>query len=128
MSDDASSSTETSAPFEAPATGEAVVVTCHVDGVEVARTLLDSLVAERYAACGHVGSAEPARYWWQGEMVSDTEFTLRLVTSTRRLGDLVGALAEAHPYEVPDITWSTVATTPAYASWVGSETTDDQRA
>jgi periplasmic divalent cation tolerance protein len=118
----------TDAPIPPPVSDRsvavAVIVTCHIDDAAVARELVETCIAARLAACGHVGAPEPARYWWQGEIVHDSEFLIRLVTATDRVEDLVEALGAAHPYEVPDIMWTSVATTPAYADWLTAHTRD----
>ena len=100
-----------------------VEVRSRVDDVTVAEALVDHLVGQRLAACGHIDPASPARYWWRHEFVRDHEVELRLITSLGRREALVEELRRRHPYELPGITWMLVATTDDYAAWVVAETT-----
>lgn len=103
-----------------------IEVRCRVDDRDAALHMLAHLVGERLAACGHVGEASPAQYWWQGQLVTDSEHELSLITAVGSVDSLVDELRQRHPYQLPGITWHTLATTADYADWVRAET--DQRA
>lgn len=107
---------------EIAAEGVVVEVRCRLDDPVVAQSLVDHLVGQRFAACGHVEPAAPARYWWQGDFVRDHEVEVRCLTSPSASAALVAELRSRHPYQLPGITWASVGTTVEFAAWVQQET------
>ena len=63
-----------------------------------------------------------SRYWWQGSLETATEWLCIAKTTAARLDDAMAAVAERHPYDVPEITAvPVVAGSPAYLSWLAAE-------
>lgn len=91
--------------------------TCPPDRAEA---IARGLVA-RGAACVNVLPAVRSIYRWQGEVHDDAEALLVVKAAAEVMPALAAALAELHPYELPE--WVVIATdealtSPAYAAWV----------
>ncbi|WP_127090836.1 divalent-cation tolerance protein CutA [Aquabacter cavernae] len=81
------------------------------------------LVSARLAACANILPAMISIYEWQGAVERADEVVLLLKTTQARAADLMAALAETHPYEVPAILLLPVeASGTAFAAWVGTQT------
>ncbi|HTZ61737.1 MAG TPA: divalent-cation tolerance protein CutA [Thermoplasmata archaeon] len=78
-----------------------VVLTTYPDR-ERALTAVAGALTRRLAACGNVVPVE-SRYWWKGELVTQTEAMVLFKTVPKRVGALFRFLAEAHPYSVPEL-------------------------
>ena len=64
-----------------------------------------------------------SRYWWQGKLEKDDETLLVLKTSADRVADVIAALKDLHPYDVPELLSLPVEDgNPAYLDWVNGET------
>jgi periplasmic divalent cation tolerance protein len=68
----------------------------------VAQALARTLVERRLAACVNVVPGVVSIYRWQGEVHADPESLIVIKTTRDRLADLLAALHELHPYEVPE--------------------------
>lgn len=84
---------------------------------ELAAELARELVEQGLAACVNILPGVRSIYRWKGEICDDPE--LLLVIKTSRVADLEKALAELHPYELPEV----VAVRPdrveeKYAAWI----------
>ena len=67
-----------------------------------------------------------SRYRWEGELHTDEETLLILKTDADRVDDIIEALRELHPYEVPELLSLPVEKgNPAYLDWVRAETRHD---
>jgi periplasmic divalent cation tolerance protein len=99
------------------------LVTTVVDARSVADLLAASAVAGRLAACAQVGGPLDSTYWWQGSVETAQEWSVQFKTSADRMDALVDHVRAAHPYDVPEILISTVASgNPAYHTWVVEQT------
>ena len=106
-----------------PAVGEDVlVVLCTAPEADAGR-LADLLVERRLAACvGLVGPIE-SRFHWEGRIDTAREIQLVAKTTAARFAELRDVLAEAHPYDVPEIlALPVVAGLPAYVQWLTDST------
>ncbi|MBY6204383.1 divalent-cation tolerance protein CutA [Halomonas denitrificans] len=84
-----------------------------------ARTLSEALVDRRLAACVTVGAAVGSTYPWGGAIQHDEEIPLTLKTTRAALPALKAALAELHPYDVPEVlAVPVVDASDDYAAWV----------
>jgi periplasmic divalent cation tolerance protein len=88
---------------------------------EGAHELATRLVERRLAACVNLLAAASV-YRWQGEVESAEELLLVVKTTAGRIDALERALAELHPYDVPEC----VALEPAhvearYLAWLRAE-------
>ena len=58
-------------------------------------------------------------YRWQGEVASDDEALLLIKSTASRYGELESAIAQHHPYDVPEIVQVPItAGVPSYLAWV----------
>lgn len=68
-----------------------------------ARSLGDTLVEQRLAACVSVGAPVESRFPWEGRIDTEREYPLTIKTLQGRLDQLEETLARIHPYDVPEI-------------------------
>jgi periplasmic divalent cation tolerance protein len=86
--------------------------------LETARALAQSLVARRLAACVSISAAVESVYPWQGTIESAEERVLTIKTAPDRLAALQAHIAEAHPYEVPELlAWPVTDGAADYLTW-----------
>jgi periplasmic divalent cation tolerance protein len=91
--------------------------------LEEAQRLAAELVGRRLAACAHVAGPIRSTYWWEGEVQREEEYALRLKTRASLVGELERALAELHPYDVPELlVFEAAAGGRSYLDWVLAET------
>ena len=98
---------------------EVLIVFCTFPDGAVARQIGTVLVEKQLAACVNLIPAVESVYRWQGKVESSTETLAVFKTTAASFTDFERALAEAHPYDVPEI----VAVEPAaiacsYRAWV----------
>ncbi len=81
--------------------------------------LVESLVEEGVAACGHVFSPGVSIYRWKGKIVRETEVMILLKTSEDCGEDLILQVKKKHPYEVPEIIFQSIdGGGPEYLAWI----------
>jgi len=68
-------------------------------GNDVARTLLD----RKLAACVNIVPSISSFYMWEGEVCVDEELLLIIKTTESTFEELVSAVKDVHPYDVPEI-------------------------
>ena len=105
--------------------GEARVVLITAPDEDAGATLARALVERRLAACVNLVPRVRSIYRWEGEVQDDGESLLVVKTRATRLAALESALAELHPYDVPEC----VALAPArveakYLAWLVGEVAD----
>jgi len=89
--------------------------------------LAHTLLEERLVACVNVVPGLRSHYWWEGKVTTDDEVLLVIKTHPDRLEALLPRLAEAHPYDVPEILVLPVETGHApYLAWIAAEASGDQ--
>jgi len=94
------------------------VVLCTCPPVEAER-LACLLVDGGLAACVNVLPSVRSIYRWEGKVENEEESLLIIKAATASFDGLRDALAEAHPYDVPEIIRLDVADgIPAYIEWV----------
>jgi periplasmic divalent cation tolerance protein len=100
------------------ADGQAVAkITC--PSVEVADLLANALIERRVAACVTIVPGVTSVYRWQGEICRDSEVLLLVKTTLDRSGELLQAVEEIHPYDVPEVLWSKVHRgSQSYLDWL----------
>ena len=105
-------------------TTECVTVTVTIDDESAAAEIAATIVRERLAACGQVGSPIKSFYWWGGDVQNDGEWRIEFKTRAALLDRLTARVVELHSYEVPQVTASPiVGGLPAYLDWIKEETT-----
>jgi periplasmic divalent cation tolerance protein len=89
---------------------------------ETARRIAAILVAERLAACAHLGAEIESTYWWQGRVETARETPLLLNTRAALFDATAARVRALHPYELPAIVGHPIEATGDYAAWVAAET------
>jgi periplasmic divalent cation tolerance protein len=82
--------------------GEARLIITTIDSEEGARRLAAGLVEDRLAACVTILAGAHSIYRWQGAVESAGEWLLLIKTTAAATQALLDALAERHPYQVPE--------------------------
>ena len=84
-----------------------------------AARIAQALVERRLAACVNVVAGIRSTYRWEGEVRRDDETLLLIKTTRAGVEGLRAAIAELHPYEVPEVVVLPVPDgSPAYLRWV----------
>jgi periplasmic divalent cation tolerance protein len=81
-----------------------IIVLITVPSKQVGRTIADSLIERKLAACVNIVSPIQSVFMWKGE-VNDEEEALLIAKSRSSLfeNELIPAVQAVHPYEVPEI-------------------------
>ena len=104
------------------AASDYVVVLTTLDSAAEARRLVRRLVDQRLVACGTVLPGATSVYRWRGEVTEEDEVVVLLKTMRSRWDALRAAVAEHHPYEVPELLALPVgAGLERYLAWVAEE-------
>lgn len=104
------------------APAEIRLVLLSVPDRETGVRLVETLVAERHAACGSVVPGATSIYWWKGQVERADEALVILKTTDACTANLLPRAAELHPYEVPEILVLPLAGGHSpYLDWVRTE-------
>lgn len=87
-----------------------------------AARIAERLVAARLAASANIGSGIESIYRWRGAVERVGEVPLLVKTRAGHFAAVAAEAAALHPYEVPAITATELATTDAYGEWIVAET------
>jgi periplasmic divalent cation tolerance protein len=88
-----------------------------------ARALARSLVEGRVAACVNLVPRVRSVYRWKGRVEEAAETLLVVKTSAARVPALLAAVADLHPYEVPEgLVLPVEGGLAPYVAWVEAET------
>lgn len=79
------------------------LVLCSFPDIDSARQIGTLLVERQLAACVNLLPGAESIYHWQGKVESASEVLAIFKTTEILRSDFEEALAEAHPYEVPEI-------------------------
>jgi periplasmic divalent cation tolerance protein len=94
-----------------------VFCTCPVG--DPAKSIAESLVRERLAACVNILPGLVSVYAWQGAVESSEEALLLIKTERESYPRLETRLRELHPYELPEIVAIDIARgLPDYLNWI----------
>lgn len=89
-----------------------------------ARRVAGMLVEERLVACTNMFVAVESQYWWDGEVVSDTEVVVIAKTSGDRVDAAIARVKMLHSYKMPCVVaLPIIAGNSEYLDWLRSETT-----
>ncbi len=95
-------------------------VTTTVASADLASALATAMVERRLAACAQLTPIDSV-YRWHGELQREPEVRVLFKTTVQCKAALMAAIAQCHPYEVPDIHAETLAEVhPPYADWVAA--------
>lgn len=88
-------------------------------GADLCRTLVEGGLV----ACGTIVPGARSVYRWEGRVLEEEEALLLLKTTESRIPALLRAVAELHPYEVPEVLVLGVESGhEPYLDWVVTET------
>lgn len=104
----------------------ALLVLCTCPDEDSARTLSDSLVQEKLAACVSIVNPISSIFTWQGRIDTEQESLLLIKTTETAYSALEQAIKQRHPYEVPEIIAIPVQRGSAeYLNWIRENTCTD---
>jgi len=102
---------------------EVLAVLTNAPDEATAQDIAHRLVGAGLAACVNVLAPCRSVYRWQGAVETAQEVPLLIKTTRARYAEVQAAIADAHPYEVPEIVALPVADgLPTYLDWVRAET------
>lgn len=105
-----------------------LLVLTNVPEQSLAASLARALVEQGLAACVQIQAPVASIYRWQGAIEQATEIPLLIKTTQARYEEVERAIAQAHPYDVPEIIALPLAGgLPAYLSWLQDETAEPVR-
>jgi periplasmic divalent cation tolerance protein len=105
-------------------TGALLVLTT-VSNEEQAAQLARTLVERRLAACVNIVPGVRSLYRFKGVLEDDREQLLLMKTTRERYEALAAAIAELHPYEVPEVLAVPIERGSAsYLSWVAESVSE----
>jgi periplasmic divalent cation tolerance protein len=88
-----------------------------------ARRLAARLLDARLAACVQIDGPIESHYRWEGQLQTATEWRLQFKSTGARLAEAIALLAEAHPYDEPEILYHYFdGGSSSYQAWVRDET------
>lgn len=88
-----------------------------------AKSIAQTVVSERLAACANLLGAIESIYWWQGKVCEDSEVALILKTSAERKPELIERIKQLHSYECPCVVCLPIADGNCdFLNWIAAET------
>ncbi len=91
-----------------------------VPSIDIAENLSALLLNNRLAACVQTLGPITSQYIWKEKLQREVEYLL-LIKSTKALfSEITQAILAHHPYEVPEIIFSTIDGTEDYLQWIAS--------
>jgi len=79
------------------------IVLVTAPGEDVAKKLARSILDKKLAACVNVVPGLHSMFWWQGKIDEQSEVLLIIKTLQDKLGALIAAVKQEHPYDTPEI-------------------------
>jgi periplasmic divalent cation tolerance protein len=99
-----------------------VIAFCNCPTADTANALANGAVERRLAACVNILPAVASVYRWEGRVISETESTLLIKTTSECIPALKAFIEETHPYDTPELIVLDVTDgLPAYLAWVAAE-------
>jgi len=90
---------------------------------KVAQEVSRALVERRLAACVNLGALGTSVYRWEGKVTTEPEVVAWAKTTRGRLPELLRAVEELHPYDVPAaVAYPATGGLAEYLGWVEEET------
>ena len=88
-----------------------------------ARSLAETLVNERLAACVTVQAPMDSVYRWRGSVEHERERQILIKTTTERVPALAARVRELHPYDLPEfLVTPVVSGSEPYLAWLREST------
>tara|TARA_R110001599_G_scaffold353840_1_gene599759 strand:- start:43582 stop:43932 length:351 start_codon:yes stop_codon:yes gene_type:complete len=108
-------------------TNKAILLMTNCSDEASAIILARKLLEQKLAACVNILPRVRSMYHWQGEIVSEDEFTVLIKTVRARYAELAQMINVLHPYEVPEIiALPIIAGSAEYLEWLIQETSRDE--
>jgi len=82
---------------------DVLLTLCTVPDAETGANLAELVIEKQLAACVNVLPGLISIYRWEGNVEQDPEALMLIKTTRTAFPSLRDALAEAHPYDVPEI-------------------------
>ena len=100
-----------------------LLILCTCPDPATAKSIAETLVNERLAACANLASGLTSIYRWQGQIQRDSE-SLLLLKARQSIYPLLEARIRAlHPYQTPEIISLSIQTgSTAYLDWIADNT------
>lgn len=99
--------------------GDIVLILSTFPSVDVARTIVRTLVEEKFVACGNLIPGVESIYQWKCEIEAAAEVMGVFKTTADKSSAAMERLRALHPYEVPEILQLPIENgLPAYLQWV----------
>lgn len=96
-----------------------VQITTTTGNRQDAEQIAAELISRRLAGCVQVSGPITSAFRWQGKVETAEEWVCVIKTSRAQVAAVQAALAEIHPYEVPEvIATPIVAGSTAYLKWL----------
>ena len=103
--------------------GNSLVVLVTTGSVEEARTIAQTVVEERLAACASLVEHVQSIFRWEGRIQSEQESLLILKTTAVRFPELQTRIKAVHSYSVPEIiAFPILMGAEDYLAWINRET------
>ena len=97
------------------------IVLVTAPNLRTARSLAQSALRNRLAACANLVPGLESHYWWQGKLERSGEVLIVFKTTKRRLHDLEKLILAEHPYDTPEFVVLPLATgSKRYLDWLGA--------
>ena len=102
---------------------ESFVVLVTTASVEEARTIAQTVVEERLAACASIIERIHSIFRWEGAVQSEHESLLIIKTTASRFSELQARIKAVHSYSVPEIIAVPIQMgAESYLAWLNRET------
>lgn len=102
---------------------DVVLVISNAPDVLLAKRIAHVLVEDGLAACVNLGAPGLSIYLWNGEVEGTEEVPIHIKTTYARHQAVVQALAQMHPYDVPEIiVLPVIGGAAPYLDWVREQT------
>ncbi len=76
-----------------------------------------TFLSEKNVACIQIDRIR-SMYQWNGAINSEEEWRLSFTTDHTSIPVLIQTIESSHPYEIPQITWTSVESNEKYSVWV----------
>lgn len=88
---------------------------------EDAERIAQTLLVRRLAACVNILPGVRSLYRWRGKVEEDSELLLVVKTTVAAIQTMKAAIAEIHPYEVPELVVLPIEDgAVSYLDWIGA--------
>lgn len=92
-----------------------------VPDADTARTLTQTVLTARLAACVNLVTHLESHYWWKGSIESSTEVLMTFKTTRARLAALKQCVLTHHPYDTPEFLVLPISSgSKRYLEWVSA--------